>query len=87
MGLLVHDAINFTTSNIGIPKPILNKAENGRGQNEVHEEFYKLMEDAKVELYPDCKTFTRPRFIVILFHIKGSTKCTDKSFSMLLNAL
>uniref|UniRef100_A0A803N991 Transposase n=1 Tax=Chenopodium quinoa TaxID=63459 RepID=A0A803N991_CHEQI len=47
----------------------------------------KLMEDMEGDLYPGCKTFKRLEFIMSLLHIKVSNKWSDKSFSMLLNAL
>ncbi|XP_071719091.1 uncharacterized protein [Rutidosis leptorrhynchoides] len=48
------------------------------------EKFYKVLEDAKKELYPGCK-FSVLSFIVRLFHSKCVGKCNEKGFSMILD--
>ncbi|XP_071718724.1 uncharacterized protein [Rutidosis leptorrhynchoides] len=50
------------------------------------EKFYKVLEDAKKELYPGCK-FSILSFIVRLFHSKCVGKCNEKGFSMILDTI
>ncbi|XP_071740135.1 uncharacterized protein [Rutidosis leptorrhynchoides] len=50
------------------------------------EKFYKVLEDAKKELYPGCK-FSVLSFIVRLFHSKCVGKCNEKGFSMILDTI
>ncbi|XP_071739782.1 uncharacterized protein [Rutidosis leptorrhynchoides] len=50
------------------------------------ERFYKVLGDAKKELYPDCK-FSVLSFIVRLFHSKCVGKCNKKGFSMILDIM
>uniref|UniRef100_A0A803N9A1 DUF4216 domain-containing protein n=1 Tax=Chenopodium quinoa TaxID=63459 RepID=A0A803N9A1_CHEQI len=57
------------------------------GTSETPMLLQKLVEDMEADLYPGCKTFKRLEFIMSLLHIKVSNKWSDKSFSMLLNAL
>uniref|UniRef100_A0A803N176 Transposase-associated domain-containing protein n=1 Tax=Chenopodium quinoa TaxID=63459 RepID=A0A803N176_CHEQI len=68
---------NEGTTNIGL----------NSGTHETPRLLQKLMEDMEADLYPGCKTFKRLEFIMSLLHIKVSNKWSDKSFSMLLNAL
>uniref|UniRef100_A0A803KV28 Uncharacterized protein n=1 Tax=Chenopodium quinoa TaxID=63459 RepID=A0A803KV28_CHEQI len=68
---------NEGTTNIGL----------NSGTHETPSLLQKLMEDMEADLYPGCKTFKRLEFIMSLLHIKVSNKWSDKSFSMLLNAL
>ncbi|XP_020111543.1 uncharacterized protein LOC109726394 isoform X2 [Ananas comosus] len=49
--------------------------------------FYKLLEDAKQELYPGCTKFSKLSFIVHLFHLKCLNGWSSKSFTMLLELL
>ncbi|XP_058215037.1 uncharacterized protein LOC131326316 [Rhododendron vialii] len=83
---LVHDAF-------GIPRQEgdLSDAEMingvGLGLDEKTKKFFKLLEDAKRELYPGCKTFTTLSFIMRLMHIKVLNGITDKAFDMLLECL
>ncbi|XP_071739703.1 uncharacterized protein [Rutidosis leptorrhynchoides] len=50
------------------------------------ERFYKVLGDAKKELYPGCK-FSVLSFIVRLFHSKCVGKCNEKGFSMILDTM
>ncbi|XP_071714684.1 uncharacterized protein [Rutidosis leptorrhynchoides] len=50
------------------------------------EKFYKVLEDAKKELYPGCK-FSVLSFIVRLFHSKCVEKYNDKGFNMILDTI
>lgn len=47
--------------------------------------FYKLLEDAKQELYLECRNFSRLAFLVQHFHIKCLCGWSNKSFNMLLD--
>lgn len=49
--------------------------------------FYKVLEDAKKELYPGCKKFSVLSFIIRLFHCKCIGKCNDQGFTMMLDTL
>uniref|UniRef100_A0A803N837 Uncharacterized protein n=1 Tax=Chenopodium quinoa TaxID=63459 RepID=A0A803N837_CHEQI len=57
------------------------------GTSETPMLLQKLVEDMEADLYPGCKKFKILEFIMSLLHIKVSNKWSDKSFSMLLNAL
>ncbi|XP_071704999.1 uncharacterized protein [Rutidosis leptorrhynchoides] len=50
------------------------------------ERFYKVLRDAKKELYLGCK-FSVLSFIVRLFHSKCVGKCNEKGFSMILDTM
>ncbi|XP_071714474.1 uncharacterized protein [Rutidosis leptorrhynchoides] len=50
------------------------------------ERFYKVLGDAKKELYPGCM-FSVLSFIVRLFHSKCVGKCNEKGFSMILDIM
>ncbi|KAI8568409.1 hypothetical protein RHMOL_Rhmol02G0197000 [Rhododendron molle] len=83
---LVHDAF-------GIPRQEgdLSDAEmiNGveLGPDEKTKKFFKLLVDAKRELYPGCKTLTTLSFIMRLMHIKVLNGIIDKAFDRLLECL
>ena len=49
--------------------------------------LYKLMEENKTELYPDCKKFIKLSFIIRLFTIKCLGGSSNKSCTMLLELL
>ncbi|KAJ9680262.1 hypothetical protein PVL29_019544 [Vitis rotundifolia] len=55
--------------------------------NEETNKFYNLLREAKHELYPGCKKFTKLYFIIRLFHIKCLNGWNNKSFTMLLELL
>ncbi|XP_071687844.1 uncharacterized protein [Rutidosis leptorrhynchoides] len=50
------------------------------------EMFYKVLGDAKKEVYPGCKVSVLS-FIVRLFHSKCVGKCNEKGFSMILDTM
>jgi hypothetical protein len=47
----------------------------------------KLVEANSQELYPTCKKYTKPRFLIRLLHIKLLGRWTEKSFDLLLALL
>ena len=61
--------------------------DSNNGPDEETKSFFKLMEDAKTDLYPGCKKFTTLSFVVRLLHIKVLCGWTDKSVTMLLELL
>ncbi|XP_071728492.1 uncharacterized protein [Rutidosis leptorrhynchoides] len=64
----------------------IGQTENQTVPNLNAEKFYKVLEDAKKELYPGCK-FSVLSFIVRLFHSKCVRKCNEKGFSMILGTI
>ncbi|XP_077239829.1 uncharacterized protein LOC143880743 [Tasmannia lanceolata] len=59
---------------------------SGEGPDANAQKFYKLLEDAKQELYPGSK-LSKLSFVVRLFHIKCLNGWSNKSFTMLLELL
>ncbi|XP_026410924.1 uncharacterized protein LOC113306169 [Papaver somniferum] len=49
--------------------------------------FYKLLNDAQVSLYPGCEKFSRLSFIVHLLHVKSLGGLNIKGFDALLSLL
>ena len=49
--------------------------------------FYRLLEEIKHPLYPDCEKYSSLSFIVKLLHIKCVSSWSNKSFSMLMELL
>jgi len=87
---LLFDAI--TLSEISISQgPECNEPnrgfESGIDKDEVPREFYRLLEDTKVELHQRWKSFNRLEFIITLLPIKVSNKWSNKSFQQLLETL
>ncbi|KAK9073871.1 hypothetical protein SSX86_006465 [Deinandra increscens subsp. villosa] len=83
---LVHDAFHGFGENIHDNEPeTVHESQSLPNTNA--KKFYKVLEDAKKELYPGCKKFSVLSFIVRLFHIKCIGKCNDKGFSMMLDTL
>ena len=72
---MVHEAM-------GIPN-----MDNMAGPDEETSNFLKLMQDAQIELYPNCRKFTKLSFVVRLLHMKVLCGWTDKSVTMLLELL
>ena len=65
---------------------ILNM-DNIVGPDEETLHFLILIQDAQIELYPDCKKLKKLSFVVRLLHIKLLCGWTDKSITMLLELL
>ncbi|XP_039145579.1 uncharacterized protein LOC120282799 [Dioscorea cayenensis subsp. rotundata] len=69
----------------------MQSEESHWGQHYTHrihsDNFYSLLKDAEVELYPGCKNFTKFSFAIYLFHIKCFNGWTNKSFNALLELL
>ncbi|KAK1415823.1 hypothetical protein QVD17_31611 [Tagetes erecta] len=82
---LVHDAFHGYGEN-RYDNEIGTQNEN-QSMHTNTKKFYKVLEDAKKELYPGCKNFSVLSFIVRLFHSKCIGKCNDKGFSMILDTL
>ena len=83
---LVYDAFymldeNMPSNEIGI------EDENFDIPNAHVGKFYKVLEDAKKELYPGCNQFSVLSFIVRLYHSKCLGKCNDQGFTMMLDTL
>ena len=53
---------------------------------EIHK-FNKLLKDADRELYPGCRKFPTPSFILHLYHIKCTFGWCNQSFGALLKVL
>ena len=49
--------------------------------------FYRLLEEVKQPLYPDCEKYSSLSFIVKLLYIKCVSSFSNKSFSMLMELL
>ncbi|XP_071727849.1 uncharacterized protein [Rutidosis leptorrhynchoides] len=64
----------------------IGQTENQTVPNLNAEKFYKVLEDAKKELYPGCK-FSVLSFIIRLFHSKCVGKCNEKGFIMILDTI
>ena len=46
------------------------------------EKFTKLLNDAKCELYPGCKKYSKLSFLIKMLYNKAITNCSNKSFSL-----
>lgn len=55
--------------------------------NEDAKKFYRLLEEVKQPLYPDCEKYSSLSFIVELMHIKCISTWSNNSFNMLLKLL
>ncbi|KAG5528669.1 hypothetical protein RHGRI_029367 [Rhododendron griersonianum] len=83
---MVHDAF-------GVPRQDGEIRDNaglgsmGLGLDKETKKFFKLLEDAQREFYPNCKTFTALSFTTHLLHIKVLGGWTDTSFDMLVELL
>ncbi|XP_039138774.1 uncharacterized protein LOC120276106 [Dioscorea cayenensis subsp. rotundata] len=86
---LLHDMMAEEDMNADVH--IMQSEDSHWGQHYTHrihsDNFYNLLKDAKVELYPGCKNFTKFSFAIYLFHIKCFNGWTNKSFSALLELL
>ena len=51
------------------------------------ENFYKLVKDAEKEIYPNCKSFTKLKFIIQLYHTKCLCGMSNKAFTMILELI
>ncbi|XP_077248014.1 uncharacterized protein LOC143887729 [Tasmannia lanceolata] len=58
----------------------------GKGPDANAQNFFRLLQDAKHDLYPDSK-LSKLNFVVRLFHIKYLNGWSNKSFTMLLELL
>ncbi|XP_060202613.1 uncharacterized protein LOC132631031 [Lycium barbarum] len=97
MRRMIHDAFGgstlFTDSNISDGEelePNLEENTHNPGGNQRHPEmdkFERLMKDAKEELYPGCKKFSKLSFLLHLYHIKGMFRWSNESFNALLGLL
>ncbi|KAL3834122.1 hypothetical protein ACJIZ3_008858 [Penstemon smallii] len=57
------------------------------GANKETLQFYQMLEDASLELYPGCAEFTKFSFITHLLNLKVVSGWTNTSFTLLLNLL
>nr|XP_029154544.1 uncharacterized protein LOC112803556 [Arachis hypogaea] len=65
-----------------------NLEEGNSGLNEDAKRFYKLVDEAGLELYPNCTTgFSRLSFIIRLYHLKCLHGWNNTSFTSLLELL
>ncbi|XP_039130062.1 uncharacterized protein LOC120266495 [Dioscorea cayenensis subsp. rotundata] len=86
---LLHDMMAEEDMNADVHN--MQSEESHWGQHYAHkihsDNFYSLLKDAEVELYPGCKNFTKFSFAIYLFHIKCFNGWTNKSFNALLELL
>ncbi|KAF7126990.1 hypothetical protein RHSIM_Rhsim11G0013600 [Rhododendron simsii] len=83
---MVHDAFGVPRQDGGI-RDNEGLESMGLGPDKETKKFFKLLEDAQRELYPNCKTFTALSFTTHLLHIKAIGGWTDTSFDMLVELL
>ena len=69
---LLHDMMAETEINVEMDStPSTDAAgDNFQGHKIDSDNFYSLLKNAKIELYPTCKNFTKLSFVIYLFHIK-----------------
>ncbi|CAH9070188.1 unnamed protein product [Cuscuta epithymum] len=82
MSPMLHDAFKMPREN-GADDGEANASES-RDPTEVANNFYKLMDDLELELYPGCKKFSKLSFSLKLLHIKCLCGISDKGMVMLL---
>ncbi|XP_077237173.1 uncharacterized protein LOC143878834 [Tasmannia lanceolata] len=78
---LNHNQDNLPTGNGERPNQTSREGPDANAKK-----FYKLVEDAELELYPGCK-LSKLSFVVQIFHIKCLNGWSNKSFTMLLELL
>ncbi|XP_058208168.1 uncharacterized protein LOC131321181 [Rhododendron vialii] len=83
---MVHDAFGVPRQDGGI-RDDEGLESMGLGPDKETKKFFKLLEDAQRELYPNCKTFTALSFTTHLLHIKVLGGWTDTSYDMLVELL
>ncbi|KAF7131691.1 hypothetical protein RHSIM_Rhsim09G0134500 [Rhododendron simsii] len=83
---MVHDAFGVLRQDGGI-RDNEGLESMGLGPDKETKKFFKLLEDAQRELYPNCKTFTALSFTTHLLHIKVLGGWTDTSYDMLVELL
>nr|XP_043619752.1 uncharacterized protein LOC122591556 [Erigeron canadensis] len=83
---LVHDAFHEFGQNRH-ENEIGTVNESRSMPNTEAKKIFKVLEDAKKDLYPGCKRFSVLSIVVRLFHSKCIGNCNDKGFSMMLDTL
>ncbi|XP_058202901.1 uncharacterized protein LOC131317361 [Rhododendron vialii] len=83
---MVHDAFGVLRQDGGI-RDNEGLESMGLGPDKETKKFFKLLEDAQRELYPNCKTFTALSFTTHLLHIKVLGVWIDTSYDMLVELL
>ncbi|KAF7146467.1 hypothetical protein RHSIM_Rhsim04G0033300 [Rhododendron simsii] len=83
---MVHDAFGVPRQDGGI-RDNEGLESMGLGPDKETKKFFKLLEDAQRELYPNCKTFSALSFTTHLLHIKVLGGWTDTSYDMLVELL
>ncbi|CAL5193876.1 unnamed protein product [Lathyrus oleraceus] len=66
---------------------VVEEEENNEGPNEDASKFYKLINEAKQELYPGCESFSTLSFIIRLYLLKCLHGWSNASFTSLLELL
>ncbi|XP_019244413.1 PREDICTED: uncharacterized protein LOC109224281 [Nicotiana attenuata] len=79
---MIHDACGYT--NVADDN---NFSEDNEEPNIHATKFYKLLEDAQIELYPGCSKVSKLSFVVKLLHLKCLNHWSNKSMDELLSFL
>ncbi|XP_019257788.1 PREDICTED: uncharacterized protein LOC109236007 [Nicotiana attenuata] len=79
---MIHDAYGYT--NVADDN---NFSEDNEEPNIHATKFYKLLEDAQIELYPGCSKVSKLSFVVKLLHLKCLNQWSIKSMDELLSFL
>ncbi|XP_058746397.1 uncharacterized protein LOC131619303 [Vicia villosa] len=77
---------DFTSFSIQ-ERNVVEEEESSEGPNEDARKFYKLINEAKQELYPGCETFSTLSFIIRLYLLKCLHGWSNASFTSLLELL
>ena len=56
-------------------------------RNEHSREFYNLIEESELPLYPGCERYTKLSFLVKMYHIKCMYGTSDKAMSEIFSLL
>ncbi|XP_049385806.1 uncharacterized protein LOC125849897 [Solanum stenotomum] len=75
---MIHDACGYMGNNI-------NSSEENEEPNMHAAKFYKLLEEARIELYPGCTKVSKLSFVIKLLHLKCLNHWSNKSMDELLS--
>ena len=80
----------FDTIKDAYPQVVRDRESSGNEPQEPNgdaKKFYRLLEEVKQPLYPNCEKYSSLSFIVKLLHTKCRSSWNNKSFSMLMELL
>lgn len=77
---MIYDAFGYTNMEDMNSLPRDNEEPNVHARK-----FYKLLEDAEIEIYPGCKKVLKLSFVVRLLHLKCLNHWSNKSANALLS--